>query len=653
LLARRWARTLITWAARLLNLLPPRAAFLLLLAFEIGQVRGRRLLENAYQAHVASVLAKKPHQRFSGWPRRYFPVQAAEILLRIGANREAHDLVAQGRLAARSLDLANMMVRSLFEQGEFDEAYRLVSQLVLRGRSELECHLTFLKSMLEIMAGNEARAIESMSVACRGVRDYMRPHQNMASRPARNYHPNPLDFACGSAGRLFDLCNFTGQRVTHVGRGDLGMGLYVRALAAQSELRGKGAPAISAEVSRLLDRLEIPLDQLRILPEEWTTQIGHLGMLDVLFRMRELGWWSGKPLIVVRPNFVANRTFFRLFERFAAVVVIGETISELVGEELLSLQRWYGMNFNVFRLPNGEVVPWQEAGALAMVQWEREGRGHPLRDAHDRIFATTPNVQDDFRRMREASGMKPDDWYVCLHTRDGAHYSEVDGTGQTHRNSPIESYLDAVRAITGRGGWVIKLGGPHSPRLPSLDRAIDYARSDFRSEQMDICLIRNATAFIGTTSGLTNVAISFGVPSALVNCITTDPQLWNSKVRFALKPVRLADGTMLTQAQLTSSPWRWRLFDACVLSRNGAQPLNNTSDEIRAVAEEVMDLPSGDATSADSPRLLSLWREQLAVPHYYGAGRISAYYLRKYESEFLTTAPPPPAASLSQAAIAR
>ena len=47
--------------------------------------------------------------------------------------------------------------------------------------------------------------------------------------------------------------------------------------------------------------LEVPLDELRIIPEEWTTQIGHLGMLDILFRMRELGWWSGKAVMVVRP----------------------------------------------------------------------------------------------------------------------------------------------------------------------------------------------------------------------------------------------------------------------------------------------------------------------------------------------------------------
>ena len=47
------------------------------------------------------------------------------------------------------------------------------------------------------------------------------------------------------------------------------------------------------ELKQLLDAMEISFDELRIIPEEWTTQIGHLGMLDILFRMRDLGWWSG------------------------------------------------------------------------------------------------------------------------------------------------------------------------------------------------------------------------------------------------------------------------------------------------------------------------------------------------------------------------
>jgi putative glycosyltransferase (TIGR04372 family) len=355
--------------------------------------------------------------------------------------------------------------------------------------------------------------------------------------------------------------------------------------------------------------------------------------------MRELGWWSGKPVLVVRPHLIANMTFFRLFESLGKVVVVGETASEEVAGELLSLQRWCGMNFNAFRLPSGQVVPWQEAGALALEHWEKEGRGHPLREAFDKIFRSSEFVAEGLDHIRDKWGMKPDDWYVCLHTRDAAHYFEFKGTGQTHRNAPIEASLDAIRFITGKGGWVIKLGGPNSPRLPQIDRVVDYALSGVRSDLLDIHLIRHARAFIGTTSGLTNVAVSFGIPSAIVNGISSDAQLWNKNVRFALKPVRLADGRMLTQRQLTSAPWRWQVFDAAVLGRSGGHPDNNSADEILQAVKEVMALASGCTpefeSELDAEGLLSRWKNQLALPHYYGTSRPSLYYLKKYEQAFL------------------
>ncbi len=92
---------------------------------------------------------------------------------------------------------------------------------------------------------------------------------------------------------------------------------------------------------------------------------------------------------------------------------------------------------------------------------------------------------------------------------------------------------------------------------------------------------------------------------------------------------------MLTQAQLTSSPWRWRLFDAGVLSRSGAQPQNNTSDEILAVVEEVELLGSGRLAEHENELLLSRWNDKLAVPHFYGASKIGSYYLKKYEGVFI------------------
>jgi putative glycosyltransferase (TIGR04372 family) len=624
-----------------LNLLPRKLAFLLLVLCDAIELKGRGRLYQAYFPYATSHLINDPGFQYSSSVNGRFKVSSARVLHAIGAYQEACNWIVANGLTTASNDVVFVLLRSLFELAEFEQAHAAAAQLAGKDLSSTPA-LAFLKAMLDIIAGDERTALESMVAACRGDPSLLRPHQNIAARSVIDYVPNSLDDFSGAPGRLFDLCNFAGQRVTHVGRGEVGIRLYARALAAQAELRNAPEPRLSAELARLLQALDVPLAELRLIPEEWTTQIGHLGMLDILFRMRELGWWSGRPVMVMRRELIANSAFFELFEGFAKVVVVGETVSERIAGELLSLQRWCGLNFNAFRLPDGRVVPWQDAGALAIQQWEREGRGHPLRDVYDRRFEGSDPASGAFQRLRERWGMRPDDWYVCLHTRDAAHYFEFAGTGQTHRNAPIEATLDAIQSITAQGGWVIKLGGPKSPKLPQLERTIDYALSGFRTDLLDLHLIRHARAFIGTTSGLTNVAISFGIPSAIVNAITTDAQLWNKDVRFALKPVRLADGTMLTQRQLTSSPWRWRVFDAAVLGRSGAHPVTNTAGEIQQTAKEVVALASGRAaefeTQYDTATLLARWSDQLSLPYYYGTSRPSLDYLERYKNEFLPEA---------------
>jgi putative glycosyltransferase (TIGR04372 family) len=623
---------------RCLDLLPRRVVFRMLVLCDTIELKGRHRLCQAYLPRVTLLLAGQPAFRFAtGTPDR-FHVQAARVLHGIGAYRETCDWITAHRLEASSVDVAFALLRSRFELGEFEQARADAAGM---DRLDLSAapELSRLLAMLALIADDLAAAVAHMDAACRADPSLLRPHQNIAARSPRAYVPNALDRQSGALGRLFDLGNFAGQRVTHVGRGETGVTLFARALEAQARLRAEVRPALSADLERLLSELGVAPEALRLIPEEWTTQIGHLGMLDILFRMQDLGWWSGQPVMVVRRALIANPAFFRLFGQRCTIVIVGETVSESLAEELLSLQRWVGLGFNAFRLPDGRVVPWQEAGALAIAQWEREGRGHPLRAAYDALAAADKPANDSLAALRARWGMTADDWHVCLHVRDAAYYLEFSGTGQTHRNAPIESYLEAIRFITDRGGWVIKLGGPNSPRLPPMPRAIDYALGGEKSDLTDIQLIRHARAFIGTTSGLTNVAISFGVPCAIVNAITTDAQLWTRHVRFALKPVRQSDGAMLTQRELTSTPWRWRVFDAAVLGRNGAAPVDNSSMEILQTVQEVMAMAEGRSAAYeagfDQASLLSRWQAALSQPHHYGTGRISLGFLAAHADPFL------------------
>jgi putative glycosyltransferase (TIGR04372 family) len=622
-------------AAAVLGLFPCRLVFVFLVAADLLRLPFRRRLALAYQPYVLDWSADNPGQRLASFWTRPFVSASARALHGVGAYGEACELVIHSGRLAVSDELNHILAASLFEQGEFKAAREAAAILT---RTQIDPERDRLKAMLELIAGNVEGALGNFETACFAAPRLLQPHQNLSARADQHYVPNAIDVAAGAPGRLYDLANFTGQRVTHVGRGDLGVPLYARALKAQHELCEPPPPNLSPELSDLLLRLGIGQAELRIIPVEWTTQIGHMGMLDILFRMKALGWWEGKPVMVIYPTLEANAHFVRLFERYAFVLTVGRELSEKTAAELLSLQRWYGLGFNAFEHAGGEIVAWQEAGARALRKWEQDRRSPPLRRDFDTLFGASVHLRDSFAAVRKRWGMKPTDWYVCLHVREPSHYLEIDGTGQTHRNADIRNYLAAIRHITERGGWVIKLGSRRSPRLPRMSRVIDYSRSSFKSDLMDLYLIRNAKFFIGTTSGLTNVAISFGTPCALVNCITSDAQPWSGNVRFALKPV-LTLGGPLSQRQMTTAPWRWRLFDAAVIHRHRGNAIDNSSEEILETVREVDALVEQRSEAYeqrfDTMRLISLWRQQLIAEDYYGAARPSLYYLDRHKSEFL------------------
>ncbi|KQZ01906.1 hypothetical protein ASD45_14385 [Pseudolabrys sp. Root1462] len=597
--------------------------------------------------------------------RNSAPRAAAHLLFDLKQYESSIALIERYDLQLKDVHFLWLLGRSYFELGRVEDA-AACAKLWPKTQLSDPFMMQTLAHFLLLAGKEESRAAELLRGAAQLVPELWRPHQNLSAREPWAYIPTAIDFLAGARGLLFDAYNYLGQRTEHIGRGELSCRLYASALRCQGTLRkqferqmalttstgvvassvkngtsaGKANAIVSDECVAFLAELGIELKDLRILPVEWTTQIGHEGMIDILLRMQDLGWWRGRPVILARPQSVANHLLLSLFDQKAPVLVAGVNVDAAIWGELASLQRMYGLNFKAFQAPSSEVSLWQEAGALLMNEWEADGRGHPMRDAFDKLVASTSMVRQIVERARSGWGMSLGDWYVCLHLRDASHYGERRGAGQTHRNSDVQTYLEAIKYITSQGGWVIKLGGPRSPELPKMDRLIDYARSDERSELFDLHLLRNCKFFIGTTSGLTNVAVSFGIPSALVNCITTDAQLWGDQVRFVLKTVRLPAGDEVTQRELTSTPWRWRVFSSEVLAANGAVLQDNTADEVLEIVKQVDALARGDERAyseklGGADELLSKWTASLAFSHFYGNATPSLYFLKKHAAKFL------------------
>lgn len=639
-------RRSVIWAASLvLPYMPLRLLLNVVILAQVLRLPGQRILLLNLISATAAQFKHKPEFALLPQAKKRMPIASSRVLHALGRHEDAVKVIQELKPGSRTKATTLLMARALFELGEFERARALLTNSGGEEAFDFDPPTAHLRGFLELCAGNESDADIALRTATAGMPHLMAPHQNIAARDPHNYRPTRLDVATGRDGRLFDAYNYLGQRATHVGMGQLGTGMYAKAFEAQKRIQKK-KPSVSSGCASYLADLGTSLPEIKVFASEWQTQIGHQGLLDIELRMRELGWWKGTPIMLVNRGRVANFAFLSLFEHRVKLLSVGANLPHKIAEELVSLQRYCGMSFNAFEMPDGSIVPWSEAGALVIRQWEEEGRQPPLRIEFDRKFGTSETLSTTLDQARHNWGMAPDDWYVCLHLRDAAFYGEARGFGQSHRNSDVENYRAAIEYITGLGGWVIKLGGKDSPKLPRMPRVIDYSRSTYKSDLMDICLIRHARLFIGTTSGLTNAAISLGTPAALVNCISTDAQIWHRQVRFAPKRIILQNGRSLQQTELTQSPWRWRLFDATVLARHGATPIDNTSDEILETVKEVMALATGKAddyaAGVEAAGVLnSRWRESLSMQHFYGGAQISLYYLKKHQAWLLSPMPQP------------
>jgi putative glycosyltransferase (TIGR04372 family) len=122
---------------------------------------------------------------------------------------------------------------------------------------------------------------------------------------------------------------------------------------------------------------------------------------------------------------------------------------------------------------------------------------------------------DRAQKIRSEMGIGKEDWFVCLHVREGGFLNDFNR--REWRNATIGNYIPAIKTITEAGGWVIRMGDNTMTPLPKMDRVIDYPHSQFKSDLMDIYLISACRFYIGSQSGILDVAALFQKPLIITN----------------------------------------------------------------------------------------------------------------------------------------
>jgi len=297
---------------------------------------------------------------------------------------------------------------------------------------------------------------------------------------------------------------------------------------------------------------------------------------------------------------LANRALFALesphrVARGAWTARLGELLVTLVYCPLQFVSRLLH-KFRGRPLPRAYALPgigvatlWQPEEDMAEFSWAVVD-GYRWEEQLSRPLPVGLSERD--RRRGEARrrdmGLPAEARFACLHVREGGFH----GDSIAARNATIANYIPAIREITARGFWVVRMGDATMAPLPPLERVIDYPHSRFKSELMDIYLLQECKFYVGMASGIMDAAFLFQKPHVLTNLATWTIAYPMQRGDLAIiKHVfSLSEGRYLSLRELLSTE-----LEAQFVFGLGPdyRMVENTPDEIRDVIVEFLDDPAG------------------------------------------------------------
>jgi putative glycosyltransferase (TIGR04372 family) len=356
---------------------------------------------------------------------------------------------------------------------------------------------------------------------------------------------------------------------------------------------------------------------VRYLTGHWSNAIGHTSILDFFAKRNLLGLSASRYIVLAPPDQTANGAYLAHWRDYFEIVTDQDEIKRL------SPQARLAEDYPTILSIDGEWYWLHDAMTMVQEKWETSGRGPLLK--------LLPEQIQRGRKTLSILGVPNGAWFVTLHVREAGSREKRNEMTTFRRNSNIFDYEAAIRRITDAGGWVIRLGDACTTPLPPFERTVDYARSEAKSDWMDVFLISQARFFIGTNSGPVWAAGTFGVPTLLTNwaplgiqshysnTITIPQLLWSTFHNRALR----FDEQLQPPLGHSESPSQ--------LEKLRVRSIPNTPEELAEAVDEMMVRTSGSwLEDPDDDKRQAWFKELLRESGTMGRSRIGRGFLTRH-----------------------
>ncbi|HAT13257.1 MAG TPA: hypothetical protein DCS91_06545 [Microcoleaceae bacterium UBA11344] len=353
----------------------------------------------------------------------------------------------------------------------------------------------------------------------------------------------------------------------------------------------------------------------------WLQAIGQLACtIDLYIKMGILGWRPQyHTILLAPPEQVINPCLLNYWRRYLHIITDHSLIVRLlpVAKKLRCLE--YTLFY--IKLSGRQMVDTSYAVPLVHKQWEAE-KQPPL-------LTLSPLDYERGWCYLQDLGVPKNAWFICLHVRESGFHSEA---VSSYRNADINTYRLAIESIVARGGWVIRMGDPTMKQMPPMRQVIDYARTEAKSDWMDIFLCASCRFLLGTNSGLSYVPAIFGVPCVLTNIWPISASPYQSQDLFIPKLAwSEVENRYLTFEEALSPKFFFNLNSKLLYSW-GIKVVDNTPEEINELVLEMLDRLEGKVQYTEEEEALQQRFNSLPTPYGLSAfnSRIGRSFLHNY-----------------------
>jgi putative glycosyltransferase (TIGR04372 family) len=184
------------------------------------------------------------------------------------------------------------------------------------------------------------------------------------------------------------------------------------------------------------------------------------------------------------------------------------------------------------------------------------------------------------RKQLSILGLPDDAWFVGLHVRQDYRMRE--------RDSDISSYIAAVKFITSKGGWVIRIGDSRQQPLPYLPNVINLIDESEKMANLHDYVLAKCRFFMGNISGPVMFPLLFGIPTLISNVVAIGKNTFRGASPTISIPKVWVDLETKRELSILESLELGLGFVELSSSKNGNfRTRNNSSEEILLATEEL------------------------------------------------------------------